>query len=214
MLMRRYGTLAELNRRWNSDYGSESAFLKSTMLPDERLAGEDIDAIQRMVAREYFKVVRDAVKSADPQMLYLGCRFSNGGAVAWRAAAEYCDVVSANIYRREPFFSWPSEAQDKPLIVGEFHFGARDRGLFSPGLVCASDQRDRARCLKHYVRFAVESPRIVGAHWFKWRDQSLTGRGDGENYQLGFVDICDTPYPEMVEAARELAAGLYGSFAQ
>ncbi|MDQ3000079.1 MAG: hypothetical protein M3Y08_02280, partial [Fibrobacterota bacterium] len=41
-------------------------------------------------------------------------------------------------------------------------------------------------------------------------DQLYTGRGqDGENYQIGFVDICDRPYPEMVAAARRLSARLY-----
>ena len=33
--------------------------------------------------------------------------------------------------------------------------------------------------------------------------------GDGENYNDGFVSMCDVPYPEMVEASREVAAELY-----
>lgn len=38
---------------------------------------------------------------------------------------------------------------------------------------------------------------------------ALTGRGDGENYQVGLVDICDTPYTEMVEAIRASGERLY-----
>jgi agarase len=38
----------------------------------------------------------------------------------------------------------------------------------------------------------------------------MTGRTyDGENYNIGFVDVTDTPYPEMVEAARAVHATLY-----
>ena len=37
----------------------------------------------------------------------------------------------------------------------------------------------------------------------------MTGRGAGENYQIGFVDICDTPYPEIVAASREVGYGMY-----
>ena len=55
-----------------------------------------------------------------------------------------------------------------------------------------------------------EIPAIIGTHWFQYKDQPTTGRGDGENYQIGFVDICDTPYPEIVQAAREVAQSMYG----
>ena len=44
---------------------------------------------------------------------------------------------------------------------------------------------------------------------FQYLDQPLTGRADGENYNIGFVDATDDPYPEMREAARTLHADLY-----
>jgi hypothetical protein len=50
---------------------------------------------------------------------------------------------------------------------------------------------------------------IVGAHWFTFREQAYTGRGDGENFQVGLVDICDTPYDEMVNVIRSTAETLY-----
>ena len=40
----------------------------------------------------------------------------------------------------------------------------------------------------------------MGTHWFQYKDQATTGRGDGENYQIGFIDICDKPYAEIVRA--------------
>ena len=39
--------------------------------------------------------------------------------------------------------------------------------------------------------------------------QDNTGRGDGENYQIGFLTVTDQPYPELVMAAREVAASMY-----
>ena len=56
---------------------------------------------------------------------------------------------------------------------------------------------------------ALQHPLMVGAHWFQYSDQPLTGRGDGENYRIGFVDITDTPYLEMIQAARAVAAKMY-----
>ena len=56
---------------------------------------------------------------------------------------------------------------------------------------------------------AIASLAFVGAHWFQTFDESTTGRFDGENYQIGFLDICDTPYWETIAAAREVGYKLY-----
>ena len=39
-------------------------------------------------------------------------------------------------------------------------------------------------------------------HYFQWIDQPVFGRFDGENYNIGFMDICNQPYKELVEAAQ------------
>ena len=55
----------------------------------------------------------------------------------------------------------------------------------------------------------MRNPAIVGTHWFQYGDQATTGRGDGENYQIGFLDVCDTPYEETIAASREVGSQLY-----
>jgi hypothetical protein len=67
----------------------------------------------------------------------------------------------------------------------------------------------RAETYKNYVQGALANPYIVGTHWFQYKDQATTGRGDGENYQIGFVDICDTPYPETITAVRQVGYNMY-----
>ena len=161
------------------------------------------------VAERYFSTVRRVLRDEMPNHLYLGCRIAWGREVIYEACARHCDVVSVNIYSREPSRDLPPEAEDKPMIVGEFHFGALDRGLFHTGLVATRDQKERAACYCAFVNACLEHPRFVGAHWFQWRDQPLTGRFDGENYQIGFVTVTDAPYPELVEAARKTASGMY-----
>ena len=68
---------------------------------------------------------------------------------------------------------------------------------------------ERAKAYQSYMMGALRHPLFVGAHWFQYGDQVTTGRGDGENYQIGFVDICDTPYYETVMAARSIGYRLY-----
>lgn len=85
-----------------------------------------------------------------------------------------------------------------------------DTGLFHPGLIAATDQRDRGRMFQNYMKSVVDNPYFVGAHWFQYIDSPLTGRAyDGENYNVGFVSITDIPYPNMVGAAKELNRELY-----
>ena len=96
-----------------------------------------------------------------------------------------------------------------PIILAEFHFGTMDVGLLAPGLHSATTQNQRARVYAQYMRTALRLPNIIGAHWFQYRDQATTGRGDGENYQIGLVDHCDTPYPETIAAVRKVGYAMY-----
>jgi hypothetical protein len=162
------------------------------------------------VAEKYFSTIAAEVKAALPNHLYLGCRFMRFQADAWRAAARHCDVVSFNFYERHPTWDLPPDAVDKPIIVGEFHFGALDRGNLVGGCAVTFDQNERAQCFKDYVNACLDNPRYVGCHWFQYTDQAMTGRYfDGEAYQVGFVSVTDTSYPELVEACRETAAQMY-----
>lgn len=168
-----------------------------------------------MNAEAYYKVVSEEVKRVAPNKLYLGSRLHGHAAphgskphlVA--AAAKYCDVIGVNRYRFSPSDLRMLEGIDKPLIIGEFHFGALDRGMLHPGLRGMSNQRQRAYAYEHYLMQALKHPHIIGTHWFQYREQNVTGRSDGENYQIGFVDICDTPYQEIVNASRRIGRRLY-----
>ena len=209
MLEGKYGPAERLDAAWGTSYGSWEAFLAATNVPDEKLCGPDLSDIHRAVVAKYFRTVRDAIKSAAPNRLYLGARIAWGRDVIYEESARYCDVVSVNIYSRRPVRDLPPGAVDKPMIVGEFHFGALDRGMLHTGLVAVRDQAERAQCYRDFVGGCLDHPRFVGSHWFQWRDQALTGREDGENYQIGFVTVTDAPYPELVQAARDIGATMY-----
>jgi agarase len=95
-------------------------------------------------------------------------------------------------------------------VVGEFHFGAVDRGVFDIGLIGVADQASRAKAYQNYVRSVLALPKFIGAHWFQYTDQPTTGRpSDGENGNVGFVSLTDTPYPELIHAAREVHGDMY-----
>ena len=82
--------------------------------------------------------------------------------------------------------------------------------MLHPGLRSTSSQAQRAQAYKLYLRTALRNPQCVGAHWFQWMDEPTAGRhGDGENYQIGWVDAADTPNRELVAAGREIGESMY-----
>ena len=208
-LEKKYGTVDQLNSAWGTQHASWEALLQSRDLPDAEKARGDLTAFYTQTAETYFKTISEELSTAAPDQLYLGCRFAWVNDRAVRAAIRFCDVVSFNKYTYGIEELALPDAADRPIIIGEFHFGALDRGMFHTGLKKARDQRHRAELYRDYVMGALGNPLIVGTHWFQYQDQSTTGRGDGENYQIGFVDICDTPYPEAIEASRMVGDDLY-----
>jgi len=210
-LKKKYGTPDKLNAAWGSAYESWDALLNSREAPDKKKARADLLAFYDRTAEEYFRTCREEVKRVAPKNLYLGCRFAWVNDRAARAAARHCDVIGYNLYKRGIADFGLPEGLDKPVIVGEFHFGALDRGMFHTGLQAVDSQAERAAAYKSYVTGALRNPCIVGTHWFQYGDQATTGRGDGENYQIGFVDIADTPYAETIAACREVGYGMYST---
>lgn len=50
---------------------------------------------------------------------------------------------------------------------------------------------------------------MVGTSYFQWNDQEILGRMDGENYNIGLIDVTDRPHPYMVEAIQNVARNYY-----
>jgi hypothetical protein len=208
-LKKKYTEVGKLNEAWGTQFSDWEDFLNSQERPNERRAKADLDLFHRLICERYFEVILNILKKAAPEKLYLGCRFAWANEPAIRAAEKYCDVVSFNIYNRTlADFKLP-EGMDKPVVIGEFHFGALDRGMFHTGLVPTKSQEERAQAYERYVRSGLEHPQIIGTHWFQYGDQATTGRGDGENYQIGLLNIVDTPYAETIEALRTVGYQLY-----
>ena len=207
---KKYGVIEELNAAWKSSYADWNDVLHSILLPGPD-AADDLAAFTREIVETYFRKTREAVKTFDPRLLYLGCRFVGSKAKPWviGPCAKYCDVVSYNIYL-DTVGDWRlPDGIDTPVLVGEFHFGATDRGPFGTGVCVAENQLDRAAKLKAYVRSALANPQIVGVHWHQFADQATSGRFDGEYLQVGWTDICDKPYAETVKAVREVGYAMY-----
>jgi len=213
-LKEKYSTINSLNQHWQTNYSGWRDLGNLTELP--LAARGDSRDFDRQILDLYHKTCLGEVKKVAPDKLYLGSRLhchyypdDQSEIEVIRIAARYCDVVTFNRYRFSANDLILPDGIEKPTMIGEFHFGALDRGQFHTGLRSVASQQQRAEAYYQFVKGALDNPQIVGTHWFQYSDQAFTGRGDGENYQIGFIDICDNPYPEIVNAARKIGYQLY-----
>jgi hypothetical protein len=159
----------------------------------------------------YVQLTSAAVKKYDPNHLNLGMRGGGRPTKAEIRAARAFDVYSVNIYNYEVSAERAktiSELTGKPIVIGEFHFGTPGRGL-AASLVQVADQKQRGIAYRYYVEQAFSIPGLIGTHYFQWADQPTTGRYDGEDYNIGLIDVTDRAYPEMVKALQETHKRLY-----
>ena len=175
-----YPTVTALNTAWGTAFSSWNDLSPGFTIPS--LTGSspyltpacqsDLSALTLSIDRKYFQTVATELKKYDPNHLYLGCRFSFNYLTpeALQACAENADVISMNIYEpRLNTSEWGYLAQyNKPCMVGEFHMGAIDSGMYSPGLVAAPSQAGRAAMFTDYLQSALSSPTFVGVNWYQY----------------------------------------------
>lgn len=171
---------------------------------------EDRSAYLEAFSRHYFQSVHDALSTVLPNHLYLGCRFHGRilrNREVFRAARGLVDVVSVNVYNvwtpnPAQIASW-NEDSGAPILITEFYAKGEDTGLSNTvgaGWLVPT-QEDRGAFYRHFVLGLLDSPFVVGWHWFKYRDSAGTNQG--------IVNGAYTPYGPLLEAMREVNAMAY-----
>lgn len=211
-LKNKYSDIKSLNSAWNFNFASFEDFLSpldTSLL--SKPAIDDLYAISEEMVRQFIKIPSLALKKVDKNHLNLGMRYAWLSSPALAAGSEYFDVFSFNCYRHDPYDSIQRIADivKMPVIIGEFHFGALDRGLDATGIQGVAVQEDRAKAYRYYMHRAASHPFCLGAHYFTLNDQGYLGRFDGENYQIGFVDVCNREYEEIVASATKTNREVY-----
>ncbi|MEM9019899.1 MAG: beta-galactosidase [Planctomycetota bacterium] len=204
LLQQRYDDAAALNRAWGT---SATDWLSLTPGNTEAWRA-DRERLYAHLADRYYGVCRQTMDELLPNHLYLGSRVHSCPPIVAQQIAKYVDVFSVNHY-------WPLAGTgrlpadaDLPVMVTEYDFGTIDRGVLGMSLCPVHDQAQRARGYAAYVVAGLMHPKIVGTHWFAYTDQPTVGR-PGENYQMGLIDITDTPYPEVTAITRALGERMY-----
>ncbi len=210
LLAERYGTISALNAEWQTDFAAFGEIGKGGLKLNEA-SGRLTAELSEALIREFVRVPALALREVDPNHLNLGMRYAWLSSPALAAGCEYFDVFSFNCYRHDPWDSIERMVKmvKMPVMIGEFHFGATDRGLDATGIQAVACQRDRARAYRRYMHRCAAHPYCLGAHYFNYNDQPYLGRFDGENYQIGLIDVCGRPYSEFTEEMTRTNSEVY-----
>ena len=210
----KYGTAEALSDAWETEFGSFDELRK----PIEKASGlsaaanADIRAFSALLTERYMRIPAEACRRSDPNHMILGMRWAWISDPLLVSGWDAFDVFSINCYAVDPTPALDQVRKlgvDLPVVIGEFHFGALDRGLPATGLEAVRDQEDRGRAFRYYTEHAAACPNGVGCHWFQCYDQFALGRFDGENYNIGLFDITLRPHPELCAAIRQTAGSVY-----
>lgn len=218
----RYHDIQNLNVAWGSAFRNFDGLTQPVTVSFlSEKANSDLFDFSAEMIREYIKVPSLAVRGHDPDHLNLGIRYAWLSSKILVAGSEYFDVFSFNCYAMDPRDSIDkildtifegdekSRRTGKPVMIGEFHFGALDRGLDATGIRGVTTQQERGKAYRFYMHTAAAHPCCVGAHYFTLNDQGYLGRFDGENYQIGLVDVCNRPYDEFISGIVQTNSELY-----
>ncbi|WDR36650.1 beta-galactosidase [Pseudomonas serboccidentalis] len=208
----KYRNQAGLSKAWGIDLPAwelmeDPGFVPPLPNPEHPEIENDFKYFQKVFADTYFKTISDSLKWHAPNQLLLGGRFATSTPEAVASCAQYCDVLSFNMYTLKPQDGYDFaalRALDKPVLITEFNVGSADRGPFWGGVTPLAKEEDRGPEYTNFLKQALSEPSIVGVHWFQYLDQPVTGRLlDGENGHFGLVGITDLPYQGFVDAVRK-----------
>jgi len=184
------------------------------------------DAFLLEVCRYYYRTASAAIRKYDPDHLVMGSRLHGRPRTTsqiLKACAEYCDVVSMNIYAMwEPqdnyfvnnYSVWVSE-WDKPFIVSEFYI--RDLDATYEGKPYSKNgegggwyvrgQEDRGRFYQGYTRKLTSYSNCVGWEWFQMTDDYAESYNGWNN--KGIVDPKYVPYEGIISYMRRHNWNIY-----
>lgn len=206
-------SISKFNNSWNLQLTSfedlNNKIVKAASLSEA--AKVDLKAFSEIMIRRYVEVPSKAIKNIDPHHLNLGMRYAYIWDKVLLAGSENFDVFSLNCYQISALenIEEVGKLTGLPVMIGEFHFGSLDAGPIGSGIFAVGSQKDRGLGYKYYMENSVRSKYFVGAHYFILNDQAVLGRFDGENHQIGCVDVCHTPYNTFLKYISETNRNIY-----
>jgi len=200
------GDVSKLSAAWKITASTaDEVYANQTPQPP----ADDLEALRKFYADKYYAFLYSAVKTIDPNHLYLGFWIVPNWWVNdsdWALIAAHVDVIGYDRYAdqfADDAFSKLLASTDMPAYCGEFSYPSDFDGLrgFGRYATRVSSEEDAGLAYERWIDDAATNPHVVGGGWFEYHDEPITGRGSGhgqdltygEDYAFGLYTEQDQP---------------------
>ena len=167
----------------------------------------DADAYTAHAGERYYSVVSQAIRSVDPNHMYLGSRqhsAEKGNQAFMENAGQYVDIMSLNHYHHWGDRRINTNAMEnwlgRPIMFTEFYVKSLEHGPTEGSGFNGRNQTARALFYQNYISTHAESGNLVGFHWFKY--------DNGEN-NTGVISQTGEPYTELLDSMKQMNTRIY-----
>jgi hypothetical protein len=217
-----YGSISKLKADWKTGAASFEALSRETKiyLRPSTSGIKAVHAFNKRLAERYYQLMQQLIRKYDTNHMILGDRYQQYYNLETAEAAKpYVDVISTNdgadwtdgSYSRF-FLDTLHNITGKPVVITEYYMAAMQNqtGNKNPGryFPTVETQAERATAFANCTTYFASLPYVIGAQWFQFYDEPPKGRGDGEAYNMGLVDVSGKPYEDMVHASSAIHPAL------
>lgn len=195
-LRKRYqGQIIKLNTAWKESFLDFEAIDSAKNFIAGPKASADLMAFSEIMIDSLITRICRKLKQNDPYHLNFGFRFSSISQDIWYRTFAGFDVFSLVVTDLQlPATTHITERSGRPVLICDYQLGALDKGLPSGGPAATNNTADRAKTIRSVMEEAFYREEVVGFLHGSFYDRPVLGKMDGENYQVGLLDVCHKPY--------------------
>ncbi|HMR82136.1 MAG TPA: sugar-binding protein [Niabella sp.] len=221
-LQDRYQTIKAFNESWETAYSAFTDMYESAVSVTTEKASEDMMLFLEIYLDKFYTTIIGEFRKFDKNHLILGDRYFTAvmndprlRQVISKVAARHLDVVSYNYYTYELDMERLKEMHrisGKPIMITEYHYGDPTQGQTS-SIQMMDNEEQKGLAYRNYVENLAATGFVVGAHWFEYLDQAVTGRWfqgyNGEGFGIGLLNVTDQPYKQFLSAVMKTNYAIY-----
>jgi hypothetical protein len=215
--------------QWNAVYGTAYRGFEDMManpfrrisVNDRARVIQDDQAFVRQIARDYYRLVHDLIKSHDPNHLLLGDKYDGNAGIppfVLEEAKPYIDTLCVQYYQIDSFTDhiaridhW-QKLVEKPVLDTDSSYAVPKLKMPNPyGPHCAN-QHERGLCHKRYAETFFRRPYGVGWLWCGYID-NLKGSGRPGTQEIhqhsGLKNEFDEPHADCTDLVTQTNRRIY-----
>lgn len=214
--------IALFNKAWGTSYTRFDELYEAVLNVTSNEALLDMNSFTEIFLDKFYSVVSAEFRKFDNNHLLIGDRYFTAAMndedlrnIICKVAGKYLDVLSYNYYTYDVDLvrlESMNKISGKPIMITEFHYGEPTQGQTS-AIQMVDNEQEKGYAYRNFVEKIAATGFIVGAHWFEYLDESVTGRWfqgyNGESFAVGLVNVADRPYKEFLNSIMKCNYSIY-----